>query len=523
MALAKLVALLAWLAFVEPHKKLQEAQGVLEGIEAARAFGRKQGLASALEDEADPEPNCEDHYGPRSFAINPTVIYEDPSSSTPDTPLPSSLVCYGGQKRTICHARGLAIVPALLRMPAGANEMAYRMAGAKEEDEFPQPARGALQLRGGDRQGESRGRAAAESPILRRRPHNPRDVLQQLLNAVEFVEALPTSAATHLDPTILVVRIEYVNLWHTMSDWFNAYTACALLGWSPAAVDVVWLDAHPRGALDGPWRSLFRSGRHLSDRLAPQQPLAFAEAVLLPTNHDSALTEALLRHDGHGGAALRCKRPYTHIEAFSALLAGSYGLLPKPCQPYWDEFGALVQCASSTPNWSGAAGAAEAAGGVEVVVALRGAVTELTHARAVRGGEVRGATTLRHVSELEAAFEAAVPSTATATAAVVTTVTFTPGDFAGMRVVDQLRAVRRADVLAGAHGAGLSWVLAMRADALGVLEWGPTQGPHFEVLAALRQLRYKFEHEFDAAKLAVKLVDLVMVGSGSGGLRKRPE
>jgi hypothetical protein len=437
------------------------------------SFGRMEGEVVSLTDAQDNDA-CEEYYGPNRSYPTQTIIYEDTSESSSALPKSSSLVCHGGAEdlNTICHARHLTVVPAKLKLPAEGNEMVHRVEGQGEDAEFAVPEPGALLLGG----------TLDEIHPIQLLSKYPRP-LQEVFDSIKVVDKhdLPMNSIMHMQPTVLVVRMEYVNLWHEANDWFLAYMACRLLGWNPRTVDVVWLDAHPRGMLDGAWRSLFHSGRHFGDRLAPGQPVVFATAALLPTNYHSSLTAAF-RHPTAGYPSLSCPRPYTHIEAFHDLLVSSYGLVPK-----------------------GATGAkmAATAPGVEVVVILRTSSKDLAHPRAKRGGHVRGETTLRHVSELKHAAEMNAQLKSLQAVKVV------PGDFANMRVKNQLQLVRSADVLAGAHGAGLTWILAMNADALGVLEWGPSQGQHFRVLAALRRLPYLYRGEFDAAELARMLASLV--------------
>lgn len=66
------------------------------------------------------------------------------------------------------------------------------------------------------------------------------------------------------DFTIAVQRYEYVNLYHTMTDWYNAYIVMRFFGKTPEETHIVWIDAHPKGGLDGVWSTLFSSATRAS-------------------------------------------------------------------------------------------------------------------------------------------------------------------------------------------------------------------------------------------------------------------
>jgi len=57
-------------------------------------------------------------------------------------------------------------------------------------------------------------------------------------------------------PTIIVVRYEYANLYHTLGDWFMLYQSAMLTRLSGKRFDVLVIDGHARGALDDVWRLL---------------------------------------------------------------------------------------------------------------------------------------------------------------------------------------------------------------------------------------------------------------------------
>ncbi|XP_050412468.1 uncharacterized protein LOC126827250 [Patella vulgata] len=57
--------------------------------------------------------------------------------------------------------------------------------------------------------------------------------------------------------TIAVQRYEYVNFYHTMTDYFNAFLIMILFQKSPKDINILYIDAHPAGSLDATWDHLF--------------------------------------------------------------------------------------------------------------------------------------------------------------------------------------------------------------------------------------------------------------------------
>ena len=57
--------------------------------------------------------------------------------------------------------------------------------------------------------------------------------------------------------TIAVQRYEYVNLYHTMTDYYNAFLMMLIFNKRPDETTILWIDSHPAGGLDQTWRTLF--------------------------------------------------------------------------------------------------------------------------------------------------------------------------------------------------------------------------------------------------------------------------
>ena len=65
--------------------------------------------------------------------------------------------------------------------------------------------------------------------------------------------------------TIAVMRYEYANLYHTMTDYYNVFLMTVKFNLNPEETDILFIDGHPIGALDSTWGKLFgnvtRAGR----------------------------------------------------------------------------------------------------------------------------------------------------------------------------------------------------------------------------------------------------------------------
>jgi Glycosyltransferase 61 len=63
---------------------------------------------------------------------------------------------------------------------------------------------------------------------------------------------------------IAITRYEYANLYHTMTDWYNAFLVMQFFNHTAHNTNILIIDAHPFGALDHAWSYLFNSTMRLS-------------------------------------------------------------------------------------------------------------------------------------------------------------------------------------------------------------------------------------------------------------------
>ena len=64
--------------------------------------------------------------------------------------------------------------------------------------------------------------------------------------------------------TIAVVRYEYVNFYHSMTDWYNSFLIKEFFKMTSANTNILIIDTHPHGKLDTVWSHLFNYTRRLS-------------------------------------------------------------------------------------------------------------------------------------------------------------------------------------------------------------------------------------------------------------------
>ena len=110
--------------------------------------------------------------------------------------------------------------------------------------------------------------------------------------------------------TIAVQRYEYVNLYHTMTDYYNAFLMMLIFNKRPNETTILWIDSHPAGGLDQTWSTLFsktiRAG-HL------EGPTLFEDMVWSIMGYNSPLHQ----HD----------RPFTpYLEQFREFFLTRHGV-----------------------------------------------------------------------------------------------------------------------------------------------------------------------------------------------------
>lgn len=82
------------------------------------------------------------------------------------------------------------------------------------------------------------------------------DHLVKWMAALKPVSKMP--AHQEVDKiTIAVSRYEYANLYHTMTDWYNAFLMLLFFNVKSFTANILFVDSHPQGGLDSIWTTLF--------------------------------------------------------------------------------------------------------------------------------------------------------------------------------------------------------------------------------------------------------------------------
>ena len=83
-------------------------------------------------------------------------------------------------------------------------------------------------------------------------------------NLTTLNESSKNDVAVQHGFTIAIVRYEYANMYHTMTDWYNAFLVMQFFNRSREDTNILLVDSHPWGQLDSVWSKLFNSTRRLS-------------------------------------------------------------------------------------------------------------------------------------------------------------------------------------------------------------------------------------------------------------------
>jgi len=223
--------------------------------------------------------------------------------------------------------------------------------------------------------------------------------------------------------TLLIQRYEYVNLYHTVTDWWNAYFS---LQNAVEPFRVIFLDAHPQGNLDKPWEQLFghvHYARHLAG------PVCMERARFVPAGY----TCPFFHRDDDAGCP-----DVSMTKQFTQHIMKSYG----------------VDIIKRIPG--------------RIVIIDR--VPYVAHARSNLTATKRTVSNFKTLAET---LPSALRSVVHVTVQVVTLVNQTLGE--------QIAAIRQADVLIANHGAGLTHMLFLE-DGADVFELSCSMG-FFERLA----------------------------------------
>ena len=236
--------------------------------------------------------------------------------------------------------------------------------------------------------------------------------------------------------TIAVQRYEYVNLYHTMTDWYNAFLMMQFFGRTAEQTNILIFDGHPYGSLDPVWPQLFNSTFRLS--------------ALPSITHFQRLVWSII---GYNSPMKVFLSPYPPLlEEFRSFFLSSYDV----------DADRRVDC-----------------GKLSVLFIWRR--DYMAHPRNPTGFVTRK---VRNEAQLIRFVREKMPELGQVRGVQI--------DALPMR--DQLRLIVAADFLVGIHGAGLTHAIFLPRGAA-LLELVPNAkwsvNKHFEAIASWRQLAYQ--------------------------------
>ena len=236
------------------------------------------------------------------------------------------------------------------------------------------------------------------------------------------------------DFTIIVKRYEYVNLYHSMTDFYNAFLIMKFFQNTPHDTKILLFDSHPKGSLDPVWAKIFNSYSRVSQLGAFSQ---YRHAVWNIPGYDSPM------YDYSNPERIPL------IEEFRQFFLKQYGVLGK----------SALGCKR-----------------LKLVIIWRR--NYVAHARNPKGRierKIWNEVELLRVAEKTGFFSFVIGI-----------------QLEKLSMKSQLSIVSNADVLVGMHGAGLTHTLFLPSHA-GLIELVPEYfSPlgHFEGLARWRGLHY---------------------------------
>jgi glycoprotein 2-beta-D-xylosyltransferase len=182
--------------------------------------------------------------------------------------------------RPYCRFRHLRLDPTKVASVAVGGERLEEVMGQKEGDEYLSYQPGAFVSL----------EKLSLPDVPRGRFHYLNDVLDTMEDAGNNANELNATCSSFVPgATLLIQRYEYVNLYHTMTDWWNTWTVYRHLEADQKNTRIVFLDAHPAGNLDQVWTTLFgetyRVRKHFSSKTC------FETALMVPAGYISHLMQ----------------------------------------------------------------------------------------------------------------------------------------------------------------------------------------------------------------------------------------
>jgi len=184
-------------------------------------------------------------------------------------------------RQAFCNFLDLRIDTSLIKQDQGGEPLETVM-GRTESAEFQKYSKGAFSVR---RQPD-----LEESLKQNANLYYMTDVLGSLVYPTEMNKGGFNSycAETRPGTTLMITRYEYANLYHTVTDWWNAFAVLtAEQVQRKEKVNILFLDGHAEGNLDPIWEDIFGRYEYVKHLLA--DGVCFERAVFIPARYSGPL------------------------------------------------------------------------------------------------------------------------------------------------------------------------------------------------------------------------------------------
>ncbi|KAG1327286.1 Beta-(1,2)-xylosyltransferase [Cocos nucifera] len=359
---------------------------------------------------------------------------------------------------SICEGGRVRMDPARISMTDGGEALETVM-GREEEEELPKYESGAFEIEAGEEVTGGADRRVVDE-LDRYFPQKGIQVhtMRALMGSMRLVDPGKLECTQWVDePTLLVTRFEYANLFHTASDWYSAYASSQVTN-LPNRPNVVFVDGHCKAPLEEGWGALFSGVRYAKNFSGP---VCFRHAILSPLGYETALFKGLTHRISCRGASAAILRENpdngktARLSEFGEMLSAAFGLLGDGNLP------------------------AKPSVGHSVLFVRR--EDYLAHPR--HSGRVES-----RLSNEQEVFDAVKNWADDHKKCKINVVN---GLFGHMHLKEQIRAVQEASVVIGAHGAGLTHLVAATPGTMVVEIIGSQyRRPHYAYMSEWKGLEY---------------------------------
>lgn len=348
------------------------------------------------------------------------------------------------------------MVPERIQMSKG-GEAIEEVIGRDEDEEMPKFQTGAFEILGDGRKDKNLVQRDFLNSYIPARMIS-QHTIRRLITSIRVVEDNEFHCDQWIEePTILVTRFEYANLFHTVTDWYSAYVSSRVTE-LPYRPHLVFVDGHCKTALEETWRALFSSVRYAKNFTGA---VCFRHVVLSPLGYETALFKGTNEDINCEGASAHDLWQNPNDRKTARL----------------SEFGEMIRTAFGfSVNRHGNE---KSVSGHNVLFVRR--ENYLAHPR--HGGRVES-----RLSNEQEVFDALQSWASNHPECKVNIVN---GLFAHMPMKEQLRAIQEASVIIGAHGAGLTHIVSATPKTV-ILEIISSlfRRPHFELISHWKGLEY---------------------------------